>query len=263
MNTRQVSSAVQVMARFGYAAKGVVYMLIGVLTLGAVVGWGTAGDSREAMSTLNGKPIGEILLAVIGFGLIAYALWSIYSAVANPERDKTGSRIAHASTGLINGVLGLEAVRMTLFSDGGHAGNKAPHWTAEVMSQPFGVWLVAGGGLAFLGYGIGQMVRAFKSKLDDQLHLREMKASTKLLVRRLARLGLAARGIVFGIVGVYLVKSALASDPSQARDLGASLQAVHQQPFGKIMLGIVAAGLFLYGFYNLVRARYRIIQPLR
>lgn len=261
MNTRQVSKTVQWMARVGYASKGLVYVLIGVLAVGAAVGWGSAGDSRETMSKLNGKMVGEIVLIAIGWGLLAYALWRLYSAIANPEHDKSGSRLLHASTGLINGGLAIEALRMSLFSGSDNAGNTAPHWTAEVMAQPMGVWLVAGGGTAFLGYGVAQLVRAFKSKLDDQLRLGEIGAWKRVWVRRLARIGVGARGIVFGVIGVYLIKSALAQDPGQARDLGASLQAVHQQPFGKVLLSIVAAGLILYGFYNLVRARYRVIQP--
>ena len=261
MKNGQTSTGIQWLARLGYAAKGVVYMLIGVLAAAAAMGSGVAGDSREAMRSLDGEILGQVALGVVGAGLLAYAFWRIYSAIANPERDKPGSRLMHAGTGIINAGLGIEAIRMALFRWGGNAGNNAPHWAAQVMEQPFGVWLVAAGGLGFAGYGIAQLVRAFKSKLDDQLRLGDIGAWKRLWVRRLARIGLAARGVVFGVVGIYLIKSALSHDPGQARDLGASLQAVHDQPYGILLLGMVAAGLFLYGFYNLVRARYRIIQP--
>ena len=79
-------------------------------------------------------------------------------------------------------------------------------------------------------------------------------------MRRFARVGIAARGVVFTVVGIFLVKAGLEQDPSEARDLGASMQAVLQQPFGKWLLTGIAIGLFLYGLYNLVRARYRVIR---
>lgn len=251
---------IQGFARFGYAAKGVVYMLIAALALGAAGGNGRAGDSHEAIGSLSDKPFGKMLLVIVGVGLLAYGLWRIYSGIANPEDDKFGSRLTYVGTGLINSAVAVEALRVGLMNRSAETGNQAPHWTAEVMSKPFGKWLVIAGGLAFLAYGISHLVRAAKAKLDDQLRLGELKAETRKWVMRLARIGIAARGVVFTIIGGFLVKAGLDHDPSQARDLGASLQEVQQQPFGKVLLATIAAGLFLYGFYNLVRARYRAIR---
>ena len=258
---RQVNNAVQGFARFGYAAKGVVYMLIAALALGAAAGSGRAGDSREAMGSLVEKPFGKLLLGIIGIGLVGYALWRMYSGVANPENDGNGKRVLYVGTGLVNAGLALEALRVAFLNHASNSGNQAPHWTAEVMAQPFGRWIVIGGGAAFAAYGIGQLVRAWHSKLDDQLRLGTVEPKTRRLVTRLARVGIAARGVVFGVVGVFLIKAGLEHDPSQARDLGASIQALGDQPFGVWLLAGIAVGLFLYGFYNLVRARYRAIHP--
>jgi hypothetical protein len=251
--------AIQTFARIGYAAKGVVYMLIGGLAAGAALGSGRAGDSGEVMTAVNDKPFGKVMLAVIGLGLMAYVFWRWYSGIANPEDRNPGMRLMYVGTGLVNFGIAVEALRLAFSNGGGNSGNKAPHWTAEVMSKPFGVWLVAGAGAIFAGYGIAQIIRAMRSKLDKQLRLGEIEPDTRRMVRRLARIGIAARGIVFGVIGIFLIKSGLEADPSQARDLGAALQEVQQQPFGKYLLGGIAVGLFLYGFYNLVRARYRVI----
>ena len=251
---------IQAFARFGYAAKGVVYMLIAALAAGAALGNGRAGDSHEAIGSLADKPFGMMLLGVVGVGLLFYGLWRIYSGVANPEADSFGKRLLYVGTGLINSAVAVEALRVGFMNKAAHTGNQAPHWTAEVMSQPFGKWLVMGGGVAFLAYGVAHLIRAARSKLDDQLRLGEIEPQTRRLVTRLARLGIAARGIVFGVIGGYLVKAGVDHDPSQARDLGAALQSVRGQPYGKVMLAVIAAGLFLYGFYNLVRARYRAIR---
>jgi uncharacterized membrane protein YidH (DUF202 family) len=251
--------AIQTFARVGYLAKGVVYMLIGAIAAGAALGSGRAGDSGEAMSEVHSKPFGRYMLIAIGVGLLAYVFWRWYSGIANPEDRKPGMRAMYVGTGLVNFGVAFEALRMALSNSSAHSGNQAPHWTARAMSQPMGVWLVMAVGAIFIGYGIAQIVRGVRSKLDKQLRLGELEPNTRKWVRRTARIGIAARGVVFSVVGIFLIKAGREHDPSEARDLGAALQAVQQQPFGAYLLGGVAAGLFMYGFYNLVRARYRAI----
>ena len=124
MNSRNVNEAVQGFARFGYAAKGVVYMLIGALAFSAAIGSGRAGDSREAMTALRDKPFGKIVLAIIGLGLLAYALWRMYSGIANPEDDSAGARFGYVGTGLINFGLGLEGLRVALLNSSGPGRNR-------------------------------------------------------------------------------------------------------------------------------------------
>jgi hypothetical protein len=250
----------QAFARFGYAAKGVVYMLIAALAMGAALGSGRTGDSREAIGSLSDKPFGKLLLAIVGGGLLAYGLWRIYSGLANPEGDKFVSRLTFVLTGLVNSGIAIEALRVALMNRTAETGNQAPHWTAEVMSKPFGGWMVIAGGAVFAGYGIKQIIKAAKAKLDDQLRLGQLEPHTRGWVIGLARTGIAARGVVFTVIALFLIKAGLDHDPSQARDLGAALQEVQQQPFGTLLLATVGAGLFLYGFYNLVRARYRAIR---
>jgi hypothetical protein len=205
-------------------------------------------------------PLGTVLIGAIGIGLLAYALWRIYSGIANPDDEKPRKRVLYVFTGLVNLAVALEAIRYAFVSGRLSSGNSAPHWTAELMSKPMGTWLVAAAGLGVAGYGVSHLVRAFRAKLDKHLRLGELNDQTHRWVRRLARIGIAARGIVFGVAGAFLIKAALENDPSEARDLGASLRAVQEQPFGGWLLGGIALGLFLYGFYNLVRARYRVIR---
>lgn len=259
MNKRDMGSAVQGFARFGYAAKGVVYMLIATLALGAAAGSGSAGNSREAMGTLRDKPFGKIVLAIIAIGLVGYAVWRFYSALANPERDKPFTRLGYFGTGLFNAALAAAAGRMA-FAGSGSGGDRSQEWTSQIMSHDLGIPVIIASGAGILGYGLWQLTRAFRSKLDSQLRLGEIDHKARNWVIRLARLGIAARGIVFSIVGGLLIKAALEHDPSEARDFGGGLDTLQQQPYGKWLLGAVALGLFLYGLYNVLRARYRVIQ---
>jgi H+/Cl- antiporter ClcA len=76
----------------------------------------------------------------------------------------------------------------------------------------------------------------------------------------MGRLGFAARGIVFLVIGGFLVAAAIHSRASQARGLGGALDALAAQPFGWILLAVTAAGLFAFGAFSMVEARYRHID---
>ena len=80
---------------------------------------------------------------------------------------------------------------------------------------------------------------------------------------RWGRFGIAARGIVFGIVGAFLIRAALQYDPQEARGLGGALQTLAKQPLGPWLLGAVALGLVAFGLFMLSVARYRRIPTGR
>jgi hypothetical protein len=101
------------------------------------------------------------------------------------------------------------------------------------------------------------MYHAFKAKLDDQLRLSELEPNRRRWIIHTCRFGIAARGVVFVLIGIFLVQAARHTQPSRAKDFGQSLREVQEQPFGPVLLAIVATGLLAYGVYELVRARYR------
>lgn len=251
---------IQRFARFGYAAKGVVYVLVGLLALQAAIGSGSATDSSGALRTLVDEPFGRALLAAIALGVFGYALWRAYCTIANPEHDGAGQRAYFALTALIYAGLGIEAARLAL-GNGGDGGESASHWTARLLAQPFGAWIVGGIGAAIILFGIGQLVHAWKAKLDEQLDLSPLSTGTRAWVVRISRFGLAARGVVFSLIGVFLVRAALSFEPARARGVGGALRSLQSQPFGAWLLGTVALGLVAYGSYELIRARYRVIRP--
>jgi len=77
------------------------------------------------------------------------------------------------------------------------------------------------------------------------------------------RAGLAghvARGVVFGLIGVFLTKAAFDYDPNDAIGLDGALQKLVDSPYGPYLLGLTAIGLICYGLYCLVDARYRDVS---
>jgi hypothetical protein len=118
-------------------------------------------------------------------------------------------------------------------------------------------------GAAVIGVGLHELYQAYKAGFLEYLNLGEMGEKAKKWIVRWGRLGIAARGIVFGVVGTFLIRAALEYDPQQARGLGGALQTLAQQPFGPWLLGAVAFGLIAYGLFMLGVARYRRIPTGR
>lgn len=256
---------VERLARLGYAAKGIVYAIVGVLAVQAAFGsGGKTTDTTGALGTVAAQPFGKILLTLLTVGLIGYVIWSFVQAIKDPEHQSDGAkswarRLGYALTGLAYGGLAVSAIQLIRGSGGGGGGNSQQDWTARVLAQPFGQWLVALIGAFIIGLGFYQLYKAYKAKFRKQMKLQEMTSTEEMWATRIGRFGEAARGIVFTITGFFLIQAARQSDPSEVRGLDGALQALAQQPYGPWLLGIVALGLVAYGIHMGVQARYRRI----
>jgi TRAP-type C4-dicarboxylate transport system permease small subunit len=254
------------LARFGYAAKGVVYLIIGGLAaLAAFTGGGRTTDSRGAFEEILSKSYGKLLLGAVAIGMAAYAIWRIVQAVKDTENKGSGAkgiarRIGYAVIGVIHIGLAYSAAQLILGSGGESRGDAASkEWTATLLAQPFGQWLVGAIGLGFIAFAVSQFYKAFTAKFREKLKTNEMDEKTETFATRTGQAGLSARGVVFGIIGFFLVQAAMHSSAGEARGLSGALRALEQQSYGQWVLGIVALGLVAYGFYMLVLARYRRI----
>lgn len=251
--------------RLGYVAKGVVYTLVGVLAAQAAMGaGGTTTDARGTLPQIIQAPFGQVLLAGTAFGLVGYGLWRFIQAGMDTENKGTDAQgLLTRGTYVIIGVshiaLALSALQLLLGSDGDSSGgdSAAQDRTAWLLSQPFGQWLVGLVGVVVIGVAIYQWYQAYSARFREQLKLGEMSSAQQRWATRLGRLGFAARGVVFGIVGGLLTAAAIHAEPQEARGLGGALTTVAEQSFGPWLLGVLAVGLIAYGVYVLVEARYR------
>jgi hypothetical protein len=253
-------------ARFGYAAKGVVYLVIGGLAaLAAFTGGGRKTDSRGAFEEILSQSYGKLLLGIIAFGMAAYAIWRIVQAVKDTENKGSGAkgiarRIGYTATGVIHFGLAYSAVKLILGSGGQSRGDGASkEWTATLLAQPFGQWIVGAVGLGFIAFAVSQFYKAYTAKFREKLQTNEMDEKTQAFATRSGQAGLSARGVVFGIIGAFLILAALHSNAGEARGLSGALLALEQQSYGQWVLGVVALGLVAYGFFMFVQARYRRI----
>jgi len=199
-------------------------------------------------------------------GLLAYALWRLFQGLLDPEKEGTNlrgiaKRLDHSLNGLFHASPASGAGVLVLGVSGGGGGGSPDDWTARFMAQPFGRWLTVILGLVIVGIGLFQFYKAYKADFRDELKLGEMSAREDTWATRVGRLGYAARGVVLGVIGTFLVQAALQTEPDKARGLGGALRTLARQPFGPYVLGAVALGLVAYGAFMFVMARYRKIKP--
>ena len=236
------------LARLGYISKGIVYVLIGAFAAAA----GRAADKKEALTFILRQPFGRFLLFAIAVGLAGYGVWRFLSGIRDSE--KLLVRIGRVVRGLAYGWIAIEVFRFAL-RQGGASGSDATarHWTARAMDKPFGVWLVAIAGLCIFGYGAYQIVRGIRGKLGKSVHI------PRGILTTISRFGIAARGVVFLIIGSSLVFAATRRNPHEAHGISGALREVASQPFGHTLLMIAGIGLVAYGVYAFLNAKYREI----
>jgi hypothetical protein len=257
------SSWVERLGRLGYATKGVVYAVVGALALAVAIGaGGQTTDPSGALETIGEQAFGLILLILVAVGLAGYAFWRLFQAIKDPDREGSDARgiavrIGHTVAALAYFGLALSAGQLAVASGGG--GGSPQDWTAWLLSQPFGQVLVIGVGVAVVGYSLSQLYQSYKAQFREYLKQGEMSARENTWITRVGRFGFAARGVVFALVGVFLVQAGLRFDPSEATGLGGALKELLRQPFGPWLLGLVAFGLIAYGLFMIAMARYRRI----
>lgn len=261
------SREMTLLARLGYAMKGVVYVIIGWLAIQLAAGiGGKATDQRGALQSLGQQPFGHFLLIIVGIGLLGYALWSLIQAIFDTEHEGKKAkgivaRLAFAVVGISYGLLAIGAFR--LVSGSGSAGQNTTtstqDWTALLLKQPFGVFLVVLLGLIVIGVAGYLVYRAYKAEFLKRLDLARVSAAARKGVTFLGRLGYGAQAVVFVVIGIFLIIAAIQHNAAKAKGLDTALLALSQQPFGKFLLAIVALGFLAYGIYCFVEARYRYV----
>ncbi|MEO5815415.1 MAG: DUF1206 domain-containing protein [Gemmatimonadaceae bacterium] len=271
MTNASASSAatpwIEKLARAGFAAKALLYAIIGVLAFQAALGsggktTGTKGALREVLD----KPFGSIALLIIAVGLLGYAAWRIVEGFADPERKGSDAkglalRGSFVVRGIAHAILAVQAIRLASSHGGGvQDGAAAKEATSRAMTIPHGEWLVILLGATVACFGLYQLYRGARSKLSKQLDFGRLRTEAGPWAIVVSRFGIAARGVVFAMIGVLLIKAGWHGKASESGGVGDALAALGDGASGQIVLAIVAAGLVAYGAYEAVQARYRHID---
>ncbi len=263
-----LSDWIEPAARIGYTAKGVVYVLVGLLTGKAVLGMGGDVEGSEGvLLAIVRQPFGRVLLATVALGLSCYAFWRFAQAIKDPDGSgdedvKSWMRRGYGFvSGLLHAGLVLLAVRMIISGgSGGESGGSTESKTAELMSQPFGRTMVVIVGLIIIGVGIRQFYRAYAASFKKTLALHEISRTARTWFVRVARWALTARGIVFATIGILLAVAGVKADPSQAAGFEDAMRTLESATYGPWLFAFVSLGLFFYGIFQFGKAKYRIIR---
>ncbi|HEU4785056.1 MAG TPA: DUF1206 domain-containing protein [Ktedonobacterales bacterium] len=252
------------LARSGYAAKGVIYLIMGGLALSAALdGGGTPTDQQGAFLTIVERPFGQFLLVVVSIGLVGYALWCLCQGILDVDGKGTSAkgivaRLGYCVVGITYLILAFGAFKL---ATGGGAGKNsdtsARDFTAQLLAKPLGAVLVIVVGVAALAVAGILYYRAWKVDFESLIQPKELGQKGKDVLVTLGRVGYAALGIVFTEMSLFLVIAALRHNPGDAQGLSGALRQMEQQPFGRPLLALVALGLIAYGIYSVASARYR------
>jgi Domain of Unknown Function (DUF1206) len=241
----------------GLAARGVIYLLVGVVAASlALRGRGQHADQKGAVTDLASKPFGGVLVTALAIGLAAYALWQLSQVFTGPvgEKDSKGKRLRSLASALIYAGLAFSAVSVLVGSRKSQ-GSQQSGLTARVMGHSGGRWLVGIVGVAVVIVGIVLLVQGFQASFMKRME--QLPHGTSQAVRRLGQAGTMARGAVVGLAGVLVVSAAWTFDPQKARGIDGALRTLLQQPFGRLLTGLAALGLLAFGAFGLVEAKYR------
>jgi len=250
------------LARLGYGARGVVYLIIGWLALLAAFGnGGETPDAQSALERLAHAPGGWVLVLILAFGLLGHSIWRFCQGVFDADL------LGHGARALVIRVAAL-ASSVTHLALALWAANRAVGWaTGEssqrsliqlLMSQPLGQWLVAGMGAILIGVGIAQFAKGHRETFEQRLNWKYDERRKLILF---CKFGLYARGVIFGIIGGLMIYAAWKTDPSEAGGFGEALQWLKEQPFGPWLLAAVGLGLMCFGIYSFVAAVHRRVRP--
>lgn len=247
--------------RFGYTAKGLIFILVGILAAYSAFTASKANSgATSAMKHIEDLPFGQVLLIIVAIGLVAHAVWRMLQAFMDTENKGSDTkgiviRGIYAVISLIYFGLAFSAAKIVLDVQSEESNKQI--WTAWLLAQTFGQWLVGAVGVIIIAVGCYQFYRAYTAKFKEKLLLDEMNETEEKWATYIGRIGFAARGVVFEIIAVFLLLAAYQSDSTATKGIGGALRELEKQPYGAWLLGFAAVGFVCYGLFMFVLAKYR------
>lgn len=264
MTNQTDNSAKENFFRFGIAAKGVVYSLIGGLTLASA--WSLtqkATGQKQVIKFLQDQPFGNVLLGIIALGLLAYCAWRLYTSFTDNHGDKKEvvKSIAHVCSGLFYGALAVFSASLIFTGGSGSGGNSKTTYAEMVMNNQGGRIAIGILGVIFIGVGIYQFIKGYREKYLDALPSgAEDSMDNYGMYKTLGKIGYIARSVVYGIIAWFLLKAAFYDNAQQVEGMKGVFEFIREQSFGGILVILLAVGLLAHGLFMFVKAKYGEVE---
>jgi hypothetical protein len=248
--------------RFGLLAQGVSFLIVAYLALELALGLGGDAKSRQgALATLTDERGGTFILILLALGFAGYAIWRLAQALfdrGNEGDDPPGLAKRAGQLGKAAIYIGLTWATVALIVRGHESGgNEEQKATGGVFDWPAGRWLVGAAGVAIFAVALYQVYRAISRKYMDEMESHKVTEDARRVLEPLGSFGILSRAIVFGLIGVFVVKAAIEFDPKEAIGLDGALQKLANAPYGGFLLGGTAIGLAAFGLFCCAQAYFR------
>jgi hypothetical protein len=253
------SRPAQWLARLGLTARGVLYILIGVVAILVAFGQRShEADQSGALQLLASQPYGLVALWLLFIGFAGYALWRLSEAAfgVTGEGNGAGPRLKSLVRAVLYAIFGYLTLKVITGKKASQA-SQQKDITATIMHHTGGQWLVGIVGVAVVIAGLTLVWEGIRRKFMKYLRTGEMSPRTRRAVERLGMIGTTARGLVFALAGVLVIDAAVQFKPSKAGGVDKALLTLRNQPFGEFLLILAAIGLIAFGVYGLAEARWR------
>lgn len=249
------------LARAGLTARGVMYVLIGIIAIQiAVEGSRQQADRTGAVRLVAHTPFGAVALWLLVTGFASMTLWRLSEAIGGstePDGRKASTRLANLARAVLYAVITYGILKYALgVGQPSSSDNQSQDLTAAALKHPGGQWIVAIAGVVVVIAGMYIMYRAYKLTFLKRLRMGSASLRTRNTVARLGQIGGIARGFVFGVIGVFLVIAAKDADPGQAKGVDSALRALAHTRLGPVLLVVVALGLATFGVFSWCEARW-------
>jgi hypothetical protein len=250
------------LTRLGYGIKGLIYMTIGILSLGAVLGKNSSpADQVGAITEIGKLPLGGLVLWIVLIGLISYSLWGIIRAVLDPYHKGTDTpglleRGGYLVSAVTYASFVLPTYQLIKHGSSGSSSNQTGQIISKIMAMPFGREIVGALGVVIILGGAYQIYAGAHKNFNQRFKPYALSVEQRKAATQLGRFGTIARGLVFALTGVFVLLAAWLHRPGTARGLDGALRWLGQQPYGLWVLGIIALGLIAFGVYSLMGAAW-------
>ncbi|MGF1478176.1 MAG: DUF1206 domain-containing protein [Cyanophyceae cyanobacterium] len=252
---------IQAFILIGYAAKGSVYLLIGILAVrAALIPAEEAAGTYLTLTTLARQPLGQLFLGLLAVALLGYVLRRLIQVAIDPgshslSLKRVGKRIGYAMSA--TSYAGVSLTAANLAQGQGQNDDIIEDLANQLFELPFGEWLVFLGGLAVIAVGLGYLYGAWTGSYVSEFQSSDIHHRLERWATRIGKVGVAARGIAFVLIGTFTVQAAFYASSEAAGGMQHAFQTLEEQTFGSLWLGLVGTGFMAYGLYMFIAARYR------